>query len=120
MTNDMKLYEEYKAKVKTIVENPIKEFKAEDLKGVLERYEKNHPKSKEIYGRMLKVIPGGVEHNLAFNHPFPLASKKVYDCYMETVDNVVLTDYLMCGGPIILGHQHPSVINPVIDTIKNF
>jgi len=119
MTNDMKLYEEYKAKVKNIVENPIKEFNKDALRVVLERYEKNHPKSKEIYGRMLKIIPGGVEHNLAFNHPFPLASKKVYDCYMETVDDVVLTDFLMCGGPIILGHQYPPLIDAVVDTIKN-
>ena len=119
MTNDMKLYEEYQAKVKNIVENPIKEFKKEELRGVLERYEKKHPKSREIYARMLKIIPGGVEHNLAFNHPFPLASKKVYKCFMETVDDVVLTDYLMCGGPIILGHQHPAVIDPVVDLIKN-
>ncbi|MHA1149469.1 MAG: hypothetical protein ACTSR8_14625 [Promethearchaeota archaeon] len=63
MTNDMKLYEEYKAKVKNIVENPIREFKKDALRGVLERYESNHPKSKEIYDRMLKSIPGGVEHS---------------------------------------------------------
>jgi glutamate-1-semialdehyde 2,1-aminomutase len=112
-------YEEQIAKIRNIVEQPMKKFKPEALKGILERYEKNHQKSKEIYERMKKIIPGGVEHNLAFNNPFPLASKRVYDCYMETVDNVVLKDYLMCGGPIILGHQYKPLIDKVVEVIQN-
>lgn len=111
-------YEEIKVKTEFIVNNPIRHFKPEELKGIMERYNKNHPKSKEIYERMVKIIPGGVEHNLAFNHPFPLASKRVYDCYMQTVDNVVMTDYLMCGGPIILGHQYKPLIDKVVETIQ--
>ena len=111
-------YEEIKEKIENIVNNPLRRFKPEELKGIIDRYHENHPKSKEIYERMRKVIPGGVEHNLAFNHPFPIASKRVYDCYMETVDNVVLTDYLMCGGPIILGHQYPPLIEKVTETIR--
>ena len=40
-------YEEMKAKIKNIVDQPIKNFKPEELKGIIERYHKNHPKSKE-------------------------------------------------------------------------
>ncbi|MFX0007341.1 MAG: aspartate aminotransferase family protein [Promethearchaeota archaeon] len=111
-------YEEMKEKIDNIVNQPIRKFKQDELKGIFERYHKNHPKSKEIYERARKIIPGGVEHNLAFNHPFPLASKRVYDCYMETVDDVILTDYLMCGGPIILGHQYKPLIDKVIEVIQ--
>ena len=112
-------YEEMRAKIKNIVDQPIRNFKPEELKGIIERYHKNHAKSKEAFERARKIIPGGVEHNLAFNHPFPLASKRVYDCYMETVDDVILTDYLMCGGPIILGHQYKPLIDKVVDVIQN-
>ncbi|MHA2282497.1 MAG: aspartate aminotransferase family protein [Promethearchaeota archaeon] len=111
-------YEEIKTKIDNIVNNPIRNFRPEEIKGIIERYQKNHPKSKEIYERMRKIIPGGVEHNLAFNHPFPLASKRVFDCYMETVDDITMTDYLMCGGPIILGHQYPPLIKKVVETIQ--
>ena len=111
-------YEEIKAKIEIIVNNPIKHFKPKELKEILERYHKNHQKSKEIYERMRKIIPGGVEHNLAFNHPFPIASKRVFECYMETVDDIIMTDYLMCGGPIILGHQYPPLIKKVVETIQ--
>ncbi|MHA1454923.1 MAG: hypothetical protein ACTSR5_02905 [Promethearchaeota archaeon] len=100
-------YEEKIAKIKKIVDLPISKFKSKELKAIIERYEKNHVKSKEAFERARKIIPGGVEHNLAFNYPFPLTSKRVFDCYMETVDDIILTDYLMDGGPIILGHNHP-------------
>jgi len=111
-------YDEKIAKIKNIVDLPISKFKPEELKAILERYEKNHAKSKAAYERAKKIIPGGVEHNLAFNYPFPLASKRVFDCYMETVDDIVLTDYLMDGGPIILGHNHPVLTEKVIEVIR--
>jgi len=111
-------YEEIKAKIKNVVNIPIRHFKSEELKGIIERYHQNHPKSLEIYERMKKVIPGGVEHNLSFNYPFPLASKRVFDCYMETVDNIIFTDYLMDGGPIILGHNNPQLTEKIIELIR--
>jgi glutamate-1-semialdehyde 2,1-aminomutase len=111
-------YEEKVAKIENIVSQPIKRFKPEELKGIIERYEKNHSKSKQAFERARKVIPGGVEHNLAFNYPFPLTSKRVYDCWMETVDNVTLLDYLMCGGPIILGHNYKPLTEKVLEVIK--
>lgn len=53
-------YEEIKAKTEIIVNNPIRHFKPVELKGIIDRYHQKHPKSKEIYERMLKTIPGGV------------------------------------------------------------
>ena len=111
-------YEEQIEKIKVIVNSPMKRFKPEALKEIVERYHKNHPKSLEAYHRAKKIIPGGIEHNLAFNFPFPLASKRVYDCWMETLDDVKLLDYLMCGGPIILGHQYPPLTEKVIEVIQ--
>ncbi|GAG95646.1 unnamed protein product, partial [marine sediment metagenome] len=111
-------YEEQIAKIKNIVNQPVSKFKPDELKGIVERYEKNHAKSKEAFERARKILPGGVEHNLAFNYPFPLTSKRVYDCYMETIDNVVLTDYLMCGGPIILGHNYKPHTDKILEVIR--
>jgi glutamate-1-semialdehyde 2,1-aminomutase len=111
-------YEEKIEKIGKIVNSPISKFKPDELEAIIQRYEKNHEKSKEAFERARKIIPGGVEHNLAFNYPFPLASKRVYDCYMETVDGVVLTDFLMDGGPIILGHNNPELTERIINVIK--
>lgn len=113
-------YETQIKKIDNIVNSPMKEFRPDELKAIVERYEKNHIKSKEAFERARKTIPGGVEHNLAFNYPFPLESKKVWDCYMQTVDDVVLTDYLMCGGPIILGHNYKPLTEKVIQVIEEY
>ncbi|MBN1801015.1 MAG: aminotransferase class III-fold pyridoxal phosphate-dependent enzyme [Candidatus Lokiarchaeota archaeon] len=112
-------YEEKKQKIEIIVNSEMKKIRTNELKAIVERIERNHPKSNEIYKKMKEIIPGGVEHNLAFNFPFPLASKRVYDCFMETVDDVKLTDFLMCGGPIILGHNYKPFIEKMIDVIQN-
>jgi len=111
-------YEDQIAKIQNIVSSPMKKFKTKDLEESVNLYEKNHAKSKEAYERALKILPGGVEHNLAFNFPFPLESKKVWDCYMQTVDDVILTDFLMDGGPIILGHNYKPLTEKVVQVIQ--
>jgi glutamate-1-semialdehyde 2,1-aminomutase len=113
-------YETQVKKVENIVSSPMRRFKPEELKAIAERYEKNHQKSKQAFERAKKIIPGGVEHNLAFNWPFPLESKKVWDCYMQTIDDVVLTDFLMDGGPIILGHNYKPHTEKVVEVIQEY
>lgn len=104
--------------IKGIVNNPLRKFKPDELKKIVKKYTETHKKSKELYDRARKIIPGGVEHNLAFNFPFPLASKRVDGCYMWTVDDVKLVDFLMNGGPTILGHNYPPHTEKVIEVIK--
>lgn len=111
-------YNEIMEGIKGIVNNPLRKFKPDELKKIVKKYTETHKKSKELYDRARRIIPGGVEHNLAFNFPFPLASKRVDGCYMWTVDDVKLIDYLMCGGPIILGHNYPPLTEKVIEIIK--
>jgi len=113
-------YEEMADKIDNIVNSPMPKFKKKELDAIVERYKKTHKKSREAFERAKEIIPGGVEHNLAFNFPFPLESKKVYDCYMETIDDVVLTDYLMDGGPIILGHNYKPHTKKVVDVIEKY
>ncbi len=111
-------YNEIMEGIKGIVNNPLRKFKPDKLKEIVKKYTETHKKSKELYDRARKIIPGGVEHNLAFNFPFPLASKRVDGCYMWTVDDVKLVDFLMNGGPTILGHNYPPHTEKVIEVIK--
>lgn len=104
--------------IKGLVNNPLRKFKPDKLKEIVKKYTETHKKSKELYDRARKIIPGGVEHNLAFNFPFPLASKRVDGCYMWTVDDVKLVDFLMNGGPTILGHNYPPHTEKIIEVIK--
>jgi glutamate-1-semialdehyde 2,1-aminomutase len=80
----------------------------------LERYEKKYygekcVKSREMITQAKNVIPGGVQHNLAFNYPFPLVFTKAAGNRLTDLDGNVYFDFLQAGGPTVLGSNPESV-----------
>ncbi|MBQ3290819.1 MAG: aminotransferase class III-fold pyridoxal phosphate-dependent enzyme [Mogibacterium sp.] len=65
-----------------------------------------------------QYIPGGVQHNLAFNYPFPLAITKAEGAKLYDVDGNEYYDLLQAGGPIVIGSNDPVVRDAVIDLLK--
>lgn len=64
------------------------------------------------------LIPGGIQHNLANNHPFPLSIAKAEGPYLYDEDGNRYIDLLMAGGPTILGNNFPTVRDTVCDFIR--
>ena len=64
------------------------------------------------------MIPGGVEHNLSQNKPFPLAMDRAKGYRVWDVDGNEYIDYLMCGAPIILGHGFEPLDEKIIEIIR--
>lgn len=71
-------------------------------------------KSKVETEKAKKVIPGGIQHNLANNHPFPIAIEKADGPYLYDIDGNRYIDFLCAGGPTILGNNYPSVRTAVV------
>src|SRR4030066_2180930 len=73
----------------------------------------NHKKSRELFNKAKRIIPGGVNSPVrAFNavggNPIFIDSakgSKIYD-----VEGNEYIDYVLSWGPMILGHSHPTVI----------
>lgn len=59
--------------------------------------------------RAADVIPGGVQHNLAFNYPFPLAMTKVDGAHIWDADGNRYIDFLQAGGLTLLGSNYLPV-----------
>ena len=56
-----------------LIKKPIHSISPEALKRYEEEYfDKKCAKSKAMIEEAKQIIPGGVQHNLAFNYPFPL------------------------------------------------
>jgi glutamate-1-semialdehyde 2,1-aminomutase len=90
---------------------------------VLEEYEREYfdkkcRKSKEMINVAKELIPGGVQHNLAFNHPFPLVIEKAQGCYLYDIDGNRYYDFLQAGGPTVLGSNPPQVREKVIELLN--
>lgn len=75
-------------------------------------------KSKEMISQAKKVIPGGVQHNLAFNYPFPIVITKAEGNKLYDIDGNWYYDLLQAGGPTIIGSNDPVVKEQVIDLLN--
>ena len=64
-----------------------------------------------------QCIPGGIQHNLANNHPFTLAVNKAEGPYLYDIDGNRYIDFLCAGGPIILGNNYPAVRDAAVKQI---
>ncbi len=75
-------------------------------------------KSKAMVEEAKRYIPGGVQHNLAFNYPFPLVIDKADGAWLTDIDGHRYIDFLQAGGPTILGSNDEAVLNQVVDVLK--
>lgn len=101
-----------------LTSKPIWCVSDEYLKKVLDHYEINCKGSKEITTEAKKYIPGGVQHNLAFNYPFPLCMDKAEGAYLYDHDGNKYFDFLQAGGPTILGSNYLPVREKVFELLN--
>jgi glutamate-1-semialdehyde 2,1-aminomutase len=74
--------------------------------------------SRSMTERARQVIPGGVQHNLAFNYPFPLVIARAEGAYLWDVDGNRYLDFLQAGGPTVLGNNYAPLRERVIEVIR--
>lgn len=105
-------------KLDHLVSLPLQHIQKDKLEEYLDYYKEKCPKSKKIYKEAGKYIPGAVQHNLAFNYPFPLAFSKAEGAYLYDVDGNKYIDFLQAGGPTVLGSNYPKVKEKTIELIN--
>jgi hypothetical protein len=81
------------ARLKTLLSLPVRAIRRERMAEVLEYFEQRCPRSKQLAQRAAGVIPGGVQHNLAFNYPFALAVERCEGAHMWDVDGNRYIDF---------------------------
>ena len=83
---------------------PPRDIRQEALENYLSGYfGERCPRSEEIYRRAANIIPGAVQHNQAFNYPFPIVINKASGAHLEDVDGNRYIDFLQGGGTTLLG-----------------
>jgi glutamate-1-semialdehyde 2,1-aminomutase len=78
--------------------------------------------SKELFDKAKNYFPGGVNSPVrAFKsvEGTPLFIKKGDGCRIWDEDDNEFIDFCCSWGPLILGHNHPSVFENVVATMKN-
>ena len=105
-------------RLKALVAQPVRGLRHDALLDVLNYFDTKCRASKEITDRAKRRIPGGVQHNLAFNYPFPLAIDKAEGAYLTDRDGNTYIDFLQAGGPTILGSNYGPVNEQVAAVIR--
>lgn len=97
-------------KLKDLLSKPALGLSEAYLKKVMSYYDEKCQKSKAMVDEAVNYIPGGVQHNLAFNYPYPLVFNKAEGAYLYDIDGNKYIDFLQAGGPTVLG-SNPKEVN---------
>ncbi|HVK51529.1 MAG TPA: glutamate-1-semialdehyde 2,1-aminomutase [Pseudoxanthomonas sp.] len=82
----------------------------------------NHDQSHRLFSRAQELLPGGVNSPVrAFKSVGgePFFVQRADGAYLFDVDGNRYIDYVGSWGPMIVGHNHPSVRNAVSQAIQN-
>ena len=111
-------YQEILSRTNEILSRPVRPIPAAKLEPERKLYYERNKRSLEIFEKAKGMIPGGVEHNLSQNKPFPLAMDRAKGYKLWDVDGNEYIDYLMSGAPIILGHGFAPLDEKIIEIIR--
>ena len=107
-------------KLDSLIQKPIHSIGKAALEAYeAEYYGKRCKGSRAMIDRALEVIPVGVQHNLAFNYPFPLVFTRASGNRLYDIDGNEYFDFLQAGGPTVLGSNPPEIrqrVEELLDT----
>ena len=81
-------------KIDQLLAHPIRKVNRDKMDDYLNFFENHCKQSKTTTERAKQYIPGGVQHNLAFNYPFPLVFTKAEGAYLHDIDGNKYIDFL--------------------------
>jgi glutamate-1-semialdehyde 2,1-aminomutase len=106
-------------RLKGLLKVPPRPIRRERMEEVLKYYDTRCQRSRQLAEQAKTVIPGGVQHNLAFNYPFPLAIDRAEGAHLWDVDGNRYIDFLQAGGPTLLGSNYKPVRDKVIELLQS-
>ncbi len=80
---------------------------------ILANYIQRHPASAAHIERAVTRLPGGITHDSRHLDPFNLCVTRAEGAYKWDADGNRYVDYVTGHGSLILGHNHPAVIDAV-------
>ncbi len=105
-------------RLKALLKQPLRPIRRDKMDEILKHFDTKCARSKQLADQAQTVIPGGVQHNLAFNLPFALAVDRADGAHLWDVDGNQYIDFLQAGGPTLLGSNYKPVRDKVIELLQ--
>ncbi|HEX7540610.1 MAG TPA: aminotransferase class III-fold pyridoxal phosphate-dependent enzyme [Anaerolineales bacterium] len=110
--------EEVYRRLDALVRQPMRPIRRGKMLEYLAYFDTKCARSKQMTEEAKRFIPGGVQHNLAFNYPFPIAIEKAEGACLWDADGNRYIDFLQAGGPTVLGSNYKPVRDKVIEMLQ--
>ncbi len=107
------------ARLQALLKQPVRPIRRDRMPDVLNYFEEKCTRSKQLAEHARQIIPGGVQHNLAFNYPFSIAADRCEGAHLWDVDGNQYIDFLQAGGPTLLGSNYGPVREKVFELINH-
>ncbi len=82
-------------------------------------YASRTPKSRALYERARRVLPGGVSYGIRYFEPYPFYTAKARGSKLYDVDGNEYVDFWLGHTTLILGHSPPAVVQAVEKQLRN-
>ena len=76
-------------------------------------------RSKSLFERAKRVIPGGVNSPVRAYKPYPFFTARAQGSRLYDEDGKSYLDYSLAYGPMILGHAHPEINKAVEEQLSD-
>lgn len=73
----------------------------------------------DLVARSKELIPGGTTNSLVQPEGFEFLSERGEGPYLYDMDDRRFLDFNMGGGPLLLGHAHPRIVQGIRDAAEN-
>jgi len=80
---------------------------------ILQAYFERTPRSRALHARAKALLPNGVTHITRYLEPYPIYVNRAAGARKWDVDGNEYVDYFGGHGALILGHNHPAVVEAV-------
>jgi len=111
-------FETIEEKMKALLSQPAKHVPEDVMEQVIKELAEKTPESAVKFAEAQKVIPGGCEHMLSHKTPYPPFIDKGEGAYLIDIDGNRYVDYLNGGGPVLLGHNPPALIEKMMKVLQ--
>lgn len=112
-------YEEIRERLERLAGEPARDISDEKMNEVYEEIRRKTPRSAALFEGAKKVIPHGVQHVFSPTDPYPFFIEKGEGSKLTDVDGNTYVDYILSGGPIVLGHNPPRVNQRIIEVLES-
>ncbi len=80
---------------------------------IVAAYRRRTPNSAKLAERAAGIFPGGVTHDGRWLQPYPIYIERAAGSRKWDVDGHEYVDYMGGHGALLLGHNHPAIVEAV-------